>query len=193
MYPATTIANEFLRLANAQGNSVTHMKLQKLVYLAHGWHLALCDGATLINEQIEAWDHGPVIRALYAAFASYGRHIIDDLYQDETDHEPVTPLLPHDAEQSRSLIDGVMSVSVAPAVGRLSSQGSAVCRGLGIDIGFDRRNYSGNGLFLFASVLERFLALYCSINSFTQFTALEKGQEGELRKWPPRAGEKVLL
>ncbi len=98
-----------------------------------------------------------------------------------------------DSLQSRSLIDGVMSVSVAPSIGRLSSQGGAVCRGLAIDISFDRGNYSGNGLFLFASVLERFLALYCSMNSFTRFTALEKGQEGALRKWPPRAGEKVLL
>lgn len=98
-----------------------------------------------------------------------------------------------DSPQSRALIDGVMSVSVAPAVGRLLSQGGAVCRGLGIDIRFDRGNFSGNGLFLFASVLEQFLTLYCSINSFTQLTATEKGQEGALRKWPPRAGEKVLL
>jgi type VI secretion system protein ImpG len=41
-------------------------------------------------------------------------------------------------------------------------------------------------------VLERFLALYCSVNSFTKFVATVKGREGELRRWPPRAGEKVL-
>jgi type VI secretion system protein ImpG len=47
-------------------------------------------------------------------------------------------------------------------------------------------------VFLFASVLERFLALYSSINSFTRLVASTKGR-GELRRWPPRAGEKVLL
>ena len=49
------------------------------------------------------------------------------------------------------------------------------------------------GLFLFASVLERFLALYCSMNSFSKMTATIEGRKGELRRWPPRMGEKVLL
>jgi type VI secretion system protein ImpG len=41
-------------------------------------------------------------------------------------------------------------------------------------------------------VLERFLALYCTLNSFTRFHATVKGREGALRRWPPRMGEKVL-
>jgi type VI secretion system protein ImpG len=48
-------------------------------------------------------------------------------------------------------------------------------------------------MFLFASVLERFLALYCSINSFTQLVAKVQDRDGELRRWPPRVGEKILL
>lgn len=41
------------------------MKLQKLVYYSHAWHLVWED-APLIDEGIEAWANGPVVRALYA-------------------------------------------------------------------------------------------------------------------------------
>jgi type VI secretion system protein ImpG len=61
-----------------------------------------------------------------------------------------------------------------------------------VTVRFDEEKFSGSGLFLFASVLERFLGLYCSVNSFTKLIATVKGREGELRRWPPRMGEKVL-
>ncbi|WP_366513810.1 type II toxin-antitoxin system antitoxin SocA domain-containing protein [Planktotalea sp.] len=43
------------------------MKLQKLVYIAYGWHLAL-SGKKLFTEEIEAWKHGPVVPSLYHEF-----------------------------------------------------------------------------------------------------------------------------
>jgi len=66
-YPAKAIANYFL--GNFKG--ICPMKLQKLVYFAHGWHLAI-NGEPLINESIEAWNYGPVIPALYHEFKKYG-------------------------------------------------------------------------------------------------------------------------
>jgi type VI secretion system protein ImpG len=42
-------------------------------------------------------------------------------------------------------------------------------------------------------VLERFLGLYASLNSFTQLVARTKQGGGVMRKWPPRAGELVLV
>ena len=51
----------------------------------------------------------------------------------------------------------------------------------------------GTGVFLFASVLERFLALYANINSFSQLIAKTKQGETRYKKWPPRAGEVPLL
>jgi len=43
------------------------MKLQKLVYYAHGWHLAL-NNEPLIDEQVECWQYGPVISSLFHEF-----------------------------------------------------------------------------------------------------------------------------
>jgi len=46
------------------------MKLQKLIYLAHGWHLAfLNDG--LVSQEIEAWKYGPVIPEVYREFKEF--------------------------------------------------------------------------------------------------------------------------
>jgi type VI secretion system protein ImpG len=46
---------------------------------------------------------------------------------------------------------------------------------------------------LFASVLEHFLGLYASINSFSQLVARTRQRQEVLREWPPRAGRAILL
>jgi type VI secretion system protein ImpG len=65
-------------------------------------------------------------------------------------------------------------------------------RGLEVDVELDETKFVGNSGFLFASVLERFFGLYVSVNSFTRLVARYRQQEGELRRWPPRAGELTL-
>jgi type VI secretion system protein ImpG len=98
-----------------------------------------------------------------------------------------------DSAETRQLIDGVLEVRSRRITGRPRDQGAqAFCRGVEVTVGFDEEKFSGSGLFLFASVLERFLGLYCSLNSFTKLIATVQGREGELRRWPPRMGEKVL-
>jgi type VI secretion system protein ImpG len=66
-------------------------------------------------------------------------------------------------------------------------------RGLETTIEFDEEQYVGSGVFLFASVLERFLGLYASINSFNQLVAKTRQREGILKRWAPRTGEQILL
>jgi uncharacterized phage-associated protein len=53
------------------GDLISNMKLQKLVYYAQGYHLALFD-RPLFEETIEAWAHGPVVPELYRAFKKFG-------------------------------------------------------------------------------------------------------------------------
>jgi type VI secretion system protein ImpG len=67
------------------------------------------------------------------------------------------------------------------------------CRGVEVSIEFDEEKYAGSGVFLFASVLDRFLPLYASINSATRLVARSKQRHGILKQWPYRAGEKTLL
>ena len=75
-YDTKAVANYFIDYAEQNGESLTPMKLQKLIYFAHGWHLALTDGEKLINEMVEAWDYGPVIPSLYNEFREFGRYPI---------------------------------------------------------------------------------------------------------------------
>jgi type VI secretion system protein ImpG len=91
-------------------------------------------------------------------------------------------------------IDGIRSIKTKPCVTRLNRpNGVSFPLGLSIQLTFDENQYSGSGVFLFASVLERFFALYSNINSFTRLTAKTQQRQGELRRWPPRAGEQILL
>lgn len=70
-YNAKQVATEFIQLAETKGNKLTPMQVQKLVYFAYGWYLAIT-GERLIDERVEAWQWGPVIPSLYAAFREYG-------------------------------------------------------------------------------------------------------------------------
>jgi uncharacterized phage-associated protein len=46
------------------------MKLQKLLYYAQGWHLALYN-KKLFREKFEKWSYGPVVRRLYEKLRNY--------------------------------------------------------------------------------------------------------------------------
>lgn len=62
------------------------MKLQKLLYFAHGLHLAL-RGMPLIREPVEAWKYGPVFPSLYHKFKIFfsGPVPINHPYKDSGD------------------------------------------------------------------------------------------------------------
>lgn len=77
-HSALAVANEFIAVAEREGEQLTPMKLQKLVYFAHGWHLALF-GEPLVNDSFRAWTYGPVSRQIYEEFRQYGKHPITEL------------------------------------------------------------------------------------------------------------------
>ncbi len=66
------IADYFLAKQDEEsGDTISNLKLQKLVYYAQGYHLAIFD-KPLFDEEIEAWAHGPVVPVLYHRFKEYG-------------------------------------------------------------------------------------------------------------------------
>jgi uncharacterized phage-associated protein len=70
MADTMTVANRFLSLAEERGATLSPMQLLKLVYIAHGWTLALY-GRPLIRDKVEAWQYGPVIPKLYNRIRHY--------------------------------------------------------------------------------------------------------------------------
>jgi type VI secretion system protein ImpG len=91
-------------------------------------------------------------------------------------------------------IEGVMSVSGEPTYARVVTEhGVAFARGRRVDVKFDEEQYAGGGLYLFASVLERFFGMYASVNSFTTLVARSTKRKEPVRAWPPRAGWKSLV
>ena len=72
MNKALDIANYFLAKADGEaGDLISNLKLQKLLYYAQGFHLAM-HGKALFKEDIEAWTHGPVVPEIYQYFKGYG-------------------------------------------------------------------------------------------------------------------------
>jgi type VI secretion system protein ImpG len=91
-------------------------------------------------------------------------------------------------------IAGITHITSRQVVGRPASMPwNGFCRGLEVTIEFDEEKYVGSGVFLFASVLEKFLGLYVSLNSFSQLIATTQQREEPLKRWPPRTGEQILL
>ena len=72
------VANHFLKKGFEEGVSLSNLKLQKLVYIAHGYFLAI-NTKPLIDEAIEVWQYGPVIDSLYHKFKRYGNRPITRL------------------------------------------------------------------------------------------------------------------
>lgn len=65
------VANKILEVAKGTDDPyVTPMQLIKLTYLCHGWMLGLV-GRPLLNESVQAWRYGPVVKSLYDAVKNY--------------------------------------------------------------------------------------------------------------------------
>jgi type VI secretion system protein ImpG len=92
------------------------------------------------------------------------------------------------------LVQQILGLSKIEAEPTLACQRgmSGPCRGLKVTLTLDPPSYQGTSQILFASVIERFLGRYVSINSFTQMVARDR-HDRVLKKWMPRAGDRVLL
>jgi type VI secretion system protein ImpG len=95
------------------------------------------------------------------------------------------------AEVAQLVRDGVAAVGSRRDVAFLTGDPGGYARGLEVAVTLDEEKYVGVGAYLFAAVLERFVALYASVNSFTRL-AYRSAQRGEVKRWPPRAGDRPL-
>jgi uncharacterized phage-associated protein len=109
-YTPVAVANFFIQKSLDTGVEVTPMKLLKLVYIAHGWSLALLD-EPLIDEAVEAWTYGPVIPSLYQELKEYGRSRVTKLVADfdwgTAKNSASPPTIPDTDTQVQKLLDYV--------------------------------------------------------------------------------------
>ena len=99
-----------------------------------------------------------------------------------------------DSPETRAAIEGLVGVTARPGTARVpGARVGAFCRGLDVTLEFDPRVWQSSGLYLLASVLDRFLALHATVNSFVRTTATLRGRGGSAASWPARAGGRTLL
>ncbi len=92
-------------------------------------------------------------------------------------------------------IAGIVGVSSKPVVDRAPGVRGGFRRGMEVKLSFDETKYVASGCYLLACVLDRFLGLYCTMNSFSRLVAVTRQREpkGEIWRWPSRAGYRALL
>ena len=91
-------------------------------------------------------------------------------------------------------IEGIVSIRSSKSFSRvLSEYGITFARGTRVEMELDEEQFVGVGVYLFASIVERFLGLYVSLNSFSQLVLRSKQRKEVIREWPPRAGHRLLL
>ena len=95
---------------------------------------------------------------------------------------------------NQRLLDGMVAVEYKPAQAFLDGEPFAtLVRGTEIRLTVDERSFVGSGLHLFAQVLDRFFALYCHVNSFTQLKLVSSRSAEVLVVCPRRSGDEALL
>jgi uncharacterized phage-associated protein len=97
MLSVRDVAKYIIAFSHEHGDPVTNLKLQKLLYYAQAWHLALYD-KPLFRERIEAWVHGPAVPPVYGEYKHFRWVPIDD------DDPPELP------ESAREHLDEVLDV-----------------------------------------------------------------------------------
>jgi len=91
-------------------------------------------------------------------------------------------------------ISGISKMQGSRQFARVFSENViAIVRSTRVEMELDEEQFAGGGALLFSTLVERFLALYASMNSFTQLQVRTRQRKEPLKEWPPRAGQKILL
>lgn len=103
---ASDIAKYFLYRSIQDGDLITPLKMQKLIYYAYVWTLVKSD-KKLFDEKIQAWPNGPVVGSLYQELRNYGSAPIDAKYLGVEEEKELDKLFSKFSEDIKSTIDEV--------------------------------------------------------------------------------------
>ncbi len=107
---ALHLAHIVTHLVNQKGDTVSHKKLQKLLYYVESWNMVHL-GNPMIDEDFQAWVHGPVLPSLYHELKGYGFNdlkVVAD--ENDTPDELINNIIAENkiTEDQLALIDSVL-------------------------------------------------------------------------------------
>lgn len=94
---------------NEKGDTVSHKKLQKLLFYVEAWHLVNF-GEPILNEDFQAWMHGPVVPELYQDLKEFGFNnlkVINDI-EETVDKEIEAIIIKNKIEDKVEFIHSVL-------------------------------------------------------------------------------------
>lgn len=98
-YSPFAVCREILHYYRDRSIEMSPLKLMKLAYIAHGFHLAITD-EPLFKDKVEAWPYGPAIRSIYNAISHYRQHPVVFNQFDYTEEEQLD-------KDARQIVKGV--------------------------------------------------------------------------------------
>lgn len=128
MYTVLDVCRYVINYSNKMEYGISNLKLQKLLYFIQAYFLITYDGDPCFNEEIQAWDFGPVVPEAYHQYKVYGSSDIPKIestikfirengkicvtkqdYKDDTISET-------DKKRINNVIDGFKSFSASDLV-----------------------------------------------------------------------------
>lgn len=82
------LAEYVIRRAAEQECVITNLKLQKTLYYIQGYTLR-CFGEPAFDSEIQNWQYGPVVPAVYFAYSSYGSSPLEVNYSNKLEVIPI--------------------------------------------------------------------------------------------------------
>ena len=104
--PPTDIAKFFLARSFEDGELISPLKMQKLVYYAYVWMLVQ-KKERLFTETIEAWPNGPVTPSLYQELKKYGSGPINADFLACKDEKELDAFMKKFPEEIKSVLNDV--------------------------------------------------------------------------------------
>lgn len=116
------ICRYIINACHEQGYSVSNLKLQKLLYFAQGYSLAIVD-KPLFNEEFEAWDFGPVVPVAYRNYKIFGANCIPKIqyyYDINYDNDTFLDKIEYDKKYYNDIEQTIMD-NIVKTFGRYSA------------------------------------------------------------------------
>jgi type VI secretion system protein ImpG len=94
----------------------------------------------------------------------------------------------------QSLVDSILDLTSQKSVAHTGKDAwRGFTQGMKLTLTVDESRLDQTSIYLFGEIMQRFLALYTTVNSFVTLALFSNQRDEALKIWPPMTGEKALL